>query len=415
MSRSLLAAMLIACLCAPLIAGAADWPQFRGPNADGFAPDKNINTDWTNRPPKELWRVTLSDDGYAGPSVADGKVFIIDHDEKNPETKAYGKQAIVRALDLQTGQDVWRFTYENTANFNYGFTRSTPVYNNGKLYIQAELGTIYCLNAKTGAKIWERDIMQAFAGKMPGWRLAMSPLIDGNKLIACPGGADASVVALNKETGETIWAGGGSEAPGYATPVVATIDGKRQYLVFAKSLIMGVAADNGALLWSFPWKTGADVNASAPIAISSNRVFISSAYNHGCCVLEVTNGQVRTVWQNLEIQAHFSTPLFYQGMLYCTSHFSGPGALVCLDPNDGTAKWKQPLFEKGGLVGVDGMMVVADGKTGDVVLAKLDPTSYQELGRIKPLGGQSWTAPIIANGKLLVRNKSAMVCLDLSK
>ncbi|MBI3910147.1 MAG: PQQ-binding-like beta-propeller repeat protein [Armatimonadetes bacterium] len=377
-----------------------DWPQFRGPNANGISPETGINKAWPSNTPRTLWNVPLTDNGYAGPSVANGKVYIIDHQ---------GNQDIVRALDLLTGKEEWRYGYQDTDRANGGFARATPVIDHHKVYTLSRLGMAHCLDAQTGELLWARDIVADFQGKRPTWDFSMSPLIDGNKVILCPGGPNAAVVALDKSSGETIWQGGGSEMPGYATPVVANIGGTKQYVVFVAKSVIGVDAASGKLLWSCPWVTNVDVNAATPLVIG-NSVFITSGYGHGCALVDVSGDSARARWGNKEIQAHFSSPIFWDGYIYGNSD---PGNLVCLDANTGKAMWKQPGFERGPIVAVDGMIIGFNGANGELVMARLSPAGYQELGRITPLGGQSWTAPIIASGKLIVRNRNAIACLDL--
>lgn len=402
MHRMRLLLLVIASLCLPAMLVAADWPQFRGPNANGIAPDTGINKDWNTRPPQVLWSTTMTDGGHGGPSVAAGKVFIIDH-------KA--GQDIVRALDLKTGTDVWQYSYADATNDNYGFTRSTPVYHDGKLYTISRLGRVHCLDAAKGTVIWSCSLMTDFGGKKPGWDFSMSPFVDGKKVILCPGGNNAGVVALDKDTGAVIWKGGNSDTPGYATPVAATILGTKQYVVFTAYNLIGVDADTGKLLWSYPWKTGCDVNAAAPI-VSGNSIFIASDYGHGCMIVAITPEGPKPAWQDVSkaMQSRFSSPVLAENVLFG----NGEPNLVCLDPKTGTALWKQGGLEMGGLVVVDGTIIAQNGGNGDIFMAKLSAQGYQELGRIKPVpGSQCWTAPIVADGKLFVRNASKLVCLDL--
>ena len=377
-----------------------DWPKWRGPNGDGISPETGINKNWAEKPPKVLWKVSLGDEGYAGPSVADGKLFIIDHK---------GSDDIVRAIDINTGKDVWTFSYPDASKPNEGFALSTPVYDDGRLYTISQLGKVHCLDATTGDKVWMLDMAADLGGRRPPWDMAGSPFIDGDKLILTPGGANAAVAAVDKLTGKTIWKGGGGDKPGYATPVVANLDGKKQYVVFTAKHLIGVDSENGGLLWSFPWETGYDVNAATPIVVDDT-IFITSGYKHGCALVKVAGGRAEAVWQNQEIQSQFSTPILVDGYVYGTSD---PGRLVCLELKTGKVVWSQKGFQKGGLVGVDGTIIVVDGANGNVAMAELTPQGYQELGRFKPLGGQSWTAPIVAQGKLFVRNKGALVAIDL--
>ena len=397
----MLAAFIVAFLVVSGAAWAADWPQFRGPNADGISRERIANKSWQESPPEMLWKVSLTDEGYSGPSVAFGKVFIIDHK---------GANDIVRAIDIRTGEDVWRFEYEDLKKADYGFARSTPTINGNKVYTLSYLGNLYCLDARTGKKIWAASFTEEFGGKVPPRGYSMSLTVDGNKVIACPGGATASVVALDKSTGETIWKGGDGDPVGFSAPVKATINGIRQYVVFAGAHLMGLDPETGATLWRFPWKTKFGVNAPAPIVIG-NTVYITSAYGMGCALVEVSpDGSARERWKNKEMQAHFSSPIYFEDFVYGNSD---PGELVCLDPQTGDVKWKQSGFEKGPLVAVDGVLLAFEGGSGNLVMVKLTPEEYQELGRFTPLGGQSWTAPIVSGGKLIVRNKTELACFAL--
>ncbi len=314
----------------------------------------------------------------------------------------------MRAIDIRTGKDVWRFEYEDAKKENYGFARATPLVGGNKVYTLSRLGKLHCLDARTGKKIWATDISSEFGGKMPLHGYAASLIVDGKKLIACPGGPDALVVALDKNTGQTIWKGGGSVPVKYATPVKATINGTRQYLVFGATHLVGVDTGTGAVLWEFPWKSQDAVNAAMPIVIG-NTACISSYV--GCTLVEVSpDGSAKGRWKNKEMKAHFNSPILIKGFVYGTSE---PGELVCLDPQTGDVKWKQPGFKKGGLVAVDGVLLVFEGGSGDLVMIEPTPESYEELGRFTPLGGQSWTAPIVSGGKLIVRNKSSLACFAL--
>lgn len=391
------------------LVGASDWPNFRGANHDGISDEKLANKDWKAKPPKELWRIALGDDGYAGPSVAGGKLFIIDHKDTRD---------IVRAVDTKSGKDAWTFPYDDTDKSNYGFARATPTYDAGRVYTLSRLGLLHCLDVKDGSRIWMRDIKKDFGGRWRGenWDYAGSPLIDGDTLIVCPGGPGAAVAALDKNTGKDIWKGGGDDQAGYATPVKAEIGGKMQYVVFTGIGAMGVDVANGSRLWFQKWRTDYDVNAATPLVIGGKNVFLTTGYKTGCGMFDVTSDPPKELWRNKLLQAHFNSPILHEGFIY---GIGDPGDLICINPADGSAKWRQSGFEKGGVVGIDGHIIALvgndrDGKDGDAVLLKMSPDGYSEVSRCRPLGGQSWTAPIVAQGKLYVRNRVALVCLDLN-
>jgi outer membrane protein assembly factor BamB len=395
---------LLAAAAAALAAQASEWPHFLGPDSNGISPEKGINKDWTGKPPKQLWNVPLKDDGYAGPSVAGGKVFIIDH---------LGSDDIVRAYELASGKQLWEFKYADAEKPNYGFSRATPAFDDGKLYTLSRSGNLNCIDAEKGVKLWSHNLRQEFQGVTGRWDYAQSPLIDGEKLIVCPGGQNG-IVALNKETGKELFSGGGPDPAGYSTPVIATINGKKQYVIFEGKALIGVDPEKGGSpLWRCAWTTQSDINVASPIVVDDSSVFVTSGYGVGCGLIKVSGNQAQTaqtVWTNKEIQAHFNSPVLINGQIYGIGDAFG---LVCLNPATGKANWKQAGFEKGGLLAIDGVLLAMNGAQGDCVMLQASPDAYKELGRFKPLGGQSWTAPIVADLKLIVRNKNKLACFDL--
>lgn len=209
----------------------------------------------------------------------------------------------------------------------------------------------------------------------------------------------------------SIWVGGGSDTAGYSTPAIATIHDVKQYLVFSAKFIRGVAAENGAVLWEFPWETAYDVNAATPL-VAGNQVFVTSGYNTGCGMLQI-NGDAnqqsaQLLWKNGDMKGKISSPVAYGGYLWG----GGEGRFVALDPATGAVAFQQGGFDQGTVMAVDGVLLVLFGGNGELVM--MTPTAPpQVLGRMTPLGGQSWTAPIMADGKLYIRNTKALMCLDL--
>lgn len=391
------AVLLLLCISA---ANAADWPQFRGPNSDGISPEKGINKNWKQKTPKLLWKTQMNDGGYAGPSVYKGTVYIIDHN---------GNKDVIRGIDINTGKDKWSFTYQDADKPNYGYTRSTPTIKDDMLYVVSRLGLVGCVDLKTGNAIWSGYLGQHLNGRKPTWDYAMSPLIDGDKVILVPGAQDGCVFALDKSNGNLVWKGG-NDGAGYSTPVKATIQNIPQYVVFSATGIGGYNASNGTPLWFVKWKTEYDVNAAQPI-VTGNSVYITSGYGKGCALIDIDkNMQPQIRWQSKAIQAHFNSSILVNGYIY---GIGDPGNLVCLNPKDGSVVWSKDGFEKGGVISVDGTIIAQAGANGDVVLAACDSSGYKELGRFTPLGGESWTTPVVADGKLIVRNKTTLACYDL--
>ncbi|MFW6107895.1 MAG: PQQ-binding-like beta-propeller repeat protein [bacterium] len=403
MRKALLVVVTVAALALCAYGLAASWPYWRGPNKDGVSPETGFAGTWKEDAPEKLWQVAMHDGGYAVPSVADGKVLIIDHK---------GAEDIVRAIDLKTGKDVWAFSYPDSPRSNYGFARAAPVVDDGKVYTVSRLGLVHCLTLEDGEKQWAVNMKKEFGGRPPTWQYTASALIDGGWAIVVPGGKDACVAALHKETGKAIWAGGGSDKPGYATPVAATIDDVKQYVVFTAKNLIGVRAKDGKLLWRFPWHTRYDVNAATPI-VRGNEIFITSNYRRGCALIRVSGNRPKTVWENKAIHSHFNTGILRDGHIYSPSD---RGRLVCVEWKTGRMKWEQKGgMGKGGIVGFDDRLIGLHGSRGTVSLVKMTPDKYNELRRMDGLGGRSWTPPIIADGCLIIRNQKALACYKLPK
>jgi len=396
--------LLSAIFCASV--GAGDWPRFLGPKADSVSPETGINKDWNANPPKEFWRVSMTDEGFSGPAVKDGIVYLHDHLESND---------VIRALDARDGREIWRFSYPEEGAENHGFTRATPTIEEGRVYTISRTGVVHCLDIAKGELVWRVDVMKRHGGEPPNWGNANSALIDGDRLIAIAAGQDSHVVALNKANGETIWAGGGTDIAGYGTPAVAVLDGTKQYLVFTGKSMIGVAAEDGTLLWRHPWETRLDSNASAPIVVDENSVWIASGYRRGCALLRIDGSDVSEIWTSKKISPHWSSAVFVDGHIYTTT---APGYLVCVEAKSGQEKWRSKGtargFEHGGLIGIDGTLIVIEGNTGNVVQVALTTEGYQEFGRINPLdSARCWTAPVVAEKRLYVRSPEELVCLDI--
>ena len=384
----------------PVSLVAADWPGFGGPTFDRMAPDTQINKEWSLRPPKVLWTTPMSDGGFAGASVADGKVFIVDH---------RGAQDMVRAIDVATGKDVWSFAYGELSQNRFGFTESTPLYDAGKLYTFSKLGKVHCLDAATGKRLWMRDAFKDFAGRRPEWDFAASPAMADGRLILYPGGKGASVVALDAADGRTLWKAGESVVS-YSTPQYVTLNQKKQVITFVGDGLAGLDPATGARLWFFPWQVDHDQNSAQPI-IAGSTIFFSTAWGKGSVLLDVAGDRPVVLWKSLEMQSRFASPVLHDGRIYGT-HDSGQ--LVCLDAKSGALLWKQPGFEFASTIAVDGCIVVQEGKSGDLILLDAQTPQYKELGRFRPLGGPDcWSSPVISDGRMIVRNKKTLACVDL--
>lgn len=400
----LIQTVLSVSLTAGAHAYAADWPNYRGPTYDGHSAETGINTDWTSKPPKTLWKFDFQNGGkrkgYSGMSAVGGTLYAVDH---------IGEDDVLIAFNLENGKEKWRYAYTAQGD-SYGFCRMTPTVHDGKIYVTTFEGHVHCVNAADGKKVWDHAVVADVGGSAPRWGVAASPLVDGDSVIVVGGGPNALIVSMDKRTGQTKWKGGGSDPLGYATPVAATLGEKKQYIVFSAKGLVGVDAAQGNVLWRIPWKTDYDIHASAPIVLPDNRIFFSSGYKRGSAVFKVNQGDLENVWRGKDIMATFSSPILSQGHVFCTSE---DGNLVCQNPGNGEVAWKQAGFKRGEMVGIDGHLIVADGAKGAVVLVEMNTKAYVEKGRITPLGKQTWAPLVISDKRLITRNCASLAVIDL--
>ena len=386
-----------ACLAA---AQGSDWPCFRGLNADGISPERGINKDWNQKTPKTLWKIALSDNGYAAPAVANGKLYIVDHQ---------GAEDIVRALDAATGKDIWRFAYADATVNRNGFTVNTPLVLGDKVYVSSRKGKIHCLNAATGEKLWGRDLASEYASKPPSWEFCASPVADNQALILGVSGTQVGVVTLDKDTGKTLWESGPLKVS-YSSPVVATIQGHKQYLILGVEGLYSLDSATGKELWQVPWPTKfGGKKGPTPIPLG-DRIFVATTDGGDTGVVDLSSGAPVMAWKHKEMQDHFSSPIFYHGHIYGSSD---PKFLICVDPADGKILWKQEAGQYASILGIDDTVIALTGDKGELIMLDAAAPEYKELGRFTPLGGRSWASPIVANGCLYVRNQKELACIDL--
>jgi len=376
----------------------ADWPNWRGPAWDGKSPETGINKDWKTKPPKELWRIKMSDEGFAGPCIAGGKLFITDHD-------AAGNQDLLRAIDANTGKDLWRYGFPTVAAPNYGWSNATPAFDANRLYLLSRSGQLHCLDPEKGTRIWMRDLKADFKANSL-FDFSSSPVIDGNNLIIATGGPNL-MVALNKETGADAWKSALENAANCCTPLVAALKGKRQCMVFTFDKLVSVDASTGQKLWELP----ATYYIPSPIVAGDNIFYGATGSAPFSCALVTPEGT--KVWENQNIAPHLGTPIYADGYVYGTTGPKQSGGLACIDAKTGAFAWQQNEggFGELAMIAVDGVFLAfKDG--GQLVMANLTPKAYEELGRLS-IGGRGWTAPAVADGKLFIRNEQALVCFNL--
>jgi outer membrane protein assembly factor BamB len=263
-----------------------------------------------------------------------------------------------------------------------------------------------------GRVLWRTNMLEdAGATNLP-WGMSAAPLVVDHTVVVLPGGRNGrSVVAYDRRTGKPAWSAL-DDQQSYSSPMLVQLAGVRQILVFSASRLMGLTPDRGEVLWEHPWKTQFDVNASQPLLIGDNRLFVSTGYGTGAAVLELTEVggrfSVREVWRNIRMKNQFTSSVLHEGFVYGLDE----AILACVDAATGDLKWKGGRYGYGQLMLASGHLIVLT-EDGDLALVRATPDRHQEIARFPVLDGKTWNHPAIAGGYLLVRNVSEMAAFDL--
>jgi outer membrane protein assembly factor BamB len=380
------------------------WTDFRGPRRDGHYVEAPIRTNWPADGLKPIWQQPVGG-GYASFSIARGRAFTIEQ---------RGGDEVVAAYDLLTGRELWTSGWPTlfTEFMGGDGPRATPTWADGRVYALGARGEFRCLDDATGRVLWRVNILEDSDAANLDWGMAAAPLIVDDTVIVLPGGRNgSSVVAYDRRTGKRAWSALDDRA-GYSSPMLVTLAGVRQVLVFSASRLMGITPDGGDVLWEYPWTTMSDVNVSQPLLIGSNRVFLSSGYGTGAAVLEVTAAggglAVREVWRNTSMKNRFASSVLHEGTIYGLDE----SILAAVDAATGQLKWKGGRYGYGQVLLASGHLIVLT-EDGDLTLVKANPERHEELVSFPVLEGKTWNHPAIAGGYLLVRNLAEMAAFDL--
>jgi outer membrane protein assembly factor BamB len=401
-SSPLFALLVVSASCSLLpFANAVDWPQWRGINRDGISSEKISPANWGKDGPKQLWKKEVGT-GVSSVAVEGGHLYTMGNN---------GSSDVVFCLEAATGAEIWRHTYPQSLDPRQfeGGPAGTPTVDGDRVYTLSHEGDLFCLAAPNGKVLWRKNLLRDFGGNRQKWGYAGSPLVDGNLVIVDSGGVGASTVALDKTTGALKWKAGDDEA-GYSSPVAFDLAGIRCVAVFKADALVGLNAANGQELWRFRWKTRSEVNAPTPL-VFGDKIFITSGYGTGCALLQVSPGKATQIWRNKNMRSQLGSPVLVRGYIFGIDGNVDGGELRCLEAANGEMKWKQNIGG-GALIAVGGHLLALNER-GELIVAEASPTAYRELGRAQVLGGHSWVAPAVADGKIYCKNnQGTLVCLD---
>ncbi len=389
----------------PLAAPATDSPQFRGPQRNGVFDAESLLSAWPEGGPRELWTFEGLGEGFASVSVADGLIYT---------TGMQNQRGTVYALGLD-GKLKWKYEYgaEHSGN-GYPGTRTTPTIDGGRLYLMSSMGKAVVLEAKTGKLVWEVDLLARFKGENLYFGMAESPLLVDGKVIFTPGGPDAAVVALDKETGETVWTSKGlSEKSAYCSPRLYENGDLRQIITFVEKHLVGINPENGTVLWRHPYEVNYGIHAVSPVW-NGRKIYVSHGYKQGGRLFELAadGRSVKELWKEDKLDVQLGGALFLDGRIYGTADNK---TWYVLDGESGAILASIPRLGKGAIVYADGL-IYGYSEAGDVFLVNPDPENFKTVGRFKieQGSGQHWAHPVVSGGLLYVRHGEALMAFDVA-
>lgn len=396
-------------------AAGADWPQFRGPNRDGISKETGLMREWPAGGPKVLWTVPVGQ-GYSSPAIVNGKVYLNDYDEAAQEW-------LVRCLNLSDGKELWRFKEARRIRPNHAITRTVPAVDGKYVFTLDPKAVLHCLDAATGKEVWRKELVQEYSAKIPPWYNGQCPLLEENRIIIATGG-NALLVALEKDSGKEIWRSPNpdNEPMTHASPMTAVLGGVKQYLYTTLTGVYGLDAKDGAILWRAPFKLNVAV-APSPLGVDNQLVFLTSGYNSGTAMFKITkSGGTFTADKMFELtpaewNSEVHTPIIFEDHLFAVGR-NRRGLFTCMNKK-GEVIWTsnaKASFDLGGFLLADGMFFILDGKTGMLRLVEASTKEYKELASAQVLSGHDvWGPMALSNGKLVLRDLTKMVCIQVGK
>ncbi len=402
----------LAMLASLLTASAApgDWPTWRGPKRDDISTESGLLKAWPAGGPPLAWKATGLGTGYSSVSVADGRVLTMGD---GPDG------ARVLAFSAKDGSLLWQSEVIGKPGGNYPGTRCTPTIDDGLVYALAQFGDFVCLDVTTGKVKWTKSLQKDFGGGYAGWNYTESPLVDGNKVLLTPGGKKGAMVALDKKTGALLWQSAQwTDRAAYSSIVPSDFGGKRHYVQFTEDSVAGIEAATGNLLWRAPRK-GSTASIPTPV-VSGDLVFVTSGYSVGCNLfkLKADTGGITTE----EVYANKNMVNHHGGVILLGKHLYGhsdSGGWTCMELSTGEVAWKNRGVGKGAVTFADGHLYCrSEGGKGTIALVEATPEGYKEKSRFDQpdrSDKNSWAHPVIAGGKLYLRDMDVLLCYDVKQ
>jgi outer membrane protein assembly factor BamB len=388
------------------LAPAADWPQWRGPNRDGKSAETGLLAAWPAGGPHLVWKAQGLGEGYSSFAVVGNRLYT---------QGQQGAQEFVLALDTATGKTLWKTPTGRAENNERGNgPRGTPTVDGNRLYAVAGDGTLVCLETDTGKRVWGTSFAADFKGRAPHWGYSESPLVDGDRVIVAPGGPGAAIVALNKTTGAVLWKSQ-SDGAAYSSAMPFDAGAIHGLAILTATAAVGLNMKDGELLWRYPNVANRTANVATPI-VAHDYVFVSTDYGTGCALLKLTpqggSVQASEVYFSKDMRNHYTTSVLVGDYLYGYSS----GILTAMEFLTGKVAWRDRSVGKGNCTYAD-QRLYCMGEDGAVGLVEATPKAYTEKSRFEiPRGSNNtWTPPVVANGRLYLREQDNLYSYDIKR
>jgi len=437
---SILAVIIFACFSNVM---AQDWPQFLGPERNSTSPQKNLLRTWPADGPEVLWSAEVGI-GYGGPVIKDGKAYLLDRIDSIGD--------IMRSFDFTTGKELWKSEIASPGAFPFPGSRSVPAVDGNYVYACGAVGDLFCIDIKTHKQVWHKNIWTDFGGKeLPIWAISQCPLIYGNMVIVSSHAPEAGVVAYNKLTGDIVWKTPNLGNETYVSPSIAKISGEDQVVMVTSSTnpfghpgaektlgkIIGIEPLTGKVLWEYKnWEC--HISVANAVEAGDNKLLVVGGYELGCVMIKVDKNADKTftvteLFKHNDFGDHTKPPILFMDYFYAQFSTNGKrDGLVCMNM-EGKIMWKtktKPKFDKGSMILADGLILATDG-TNKLYLIEPNPTGFKPLAsadllkpggvntsnRMTNFGGptQNWAPIALADGKLLIRDQSRLMCVKVAK
>jgi outer membrane protein assembly factor BamB len=392
---------------------ADDWPQWNGPNHDGKSTEKGLLAEWPTDGPELAWKATGFGRGYSGIAVVGDRLYTMGE-------KA-GADWVV-AASANGGKMLWSTKVgapgpSGVPGYDFQGPRSTPTVDHGLIFALDASGEIICVNAVDGQEQWRRSLVKDLGGKPPTWGYSESPLVDGGQVVVTPGGKQGAIAAFARKTGELLWQTKEfTDAAHYSSIVPTEIDGIHQYVQLTAAHVVGLSAKDGHVLWKAPRQ--ANVAVIPTPLVAGNEIYVTSGYGAGCNLFKVADSEgklsVTQIYANHVMVNHHGGAVWVGEYIYGYSESKG---LTCQKARTGEALWaEKEKIKKCSVSYADGKLYCREEDTGTVVLVEAASGGYVEKGRLnQPERSQekAWTHPVIANGKLYLRDQDLLLCYDI--